>query len=592
MVDALRSSLFSDPEHQYGAIIVAAQDDAAPCPVKNVPQQMRLSKQLITRIVPEVCTAIIEELENFIKFRHPVGEIELSAALCSNYKLVANPVHNEYQLPLMYRQTTDHFRRQTDRLAFAATYTRSDFNQRMRSFVVRSLRNLLRLRWAGHVACMGESRNAYRVLVGRSDGKRPLGRPRRRWEDNIKMDLREVGYDDRDWINPSQDRDQWRAYVRAAMNHRLLRSSPCFSLDCDSILLIHQQSALLYDDLLQQRLPEGCTLHAYADDALKLAKSSTFRHLEDIANEALAAVHMWGKTNKLNFNASKTSAMLTTRKRNIEPISISMDNISIVLVDELNKHQQYKTRPKIPQFLTHLRVEEPANPLKAGHPSLYIPCLKEICDADSHHCLIYTDKSRLDKLSNKNAKVGCAFVAYRNDSKHTSAIFKLSSECSVFQAELLALRDAIKWCSQSGYSACVHSDSQSAVISINDKYNTYIIASEIRTLIMKSVVHICITWVRGHTGIVGNERADELAKMAANSDVPLSYNLCPLSYIKKVAKEHYMQEWNERWVNSDKGILTKELYFPTVYDRNKCKVITPNFVLTQFLTGMENSGNT
>ncbi|KAJ4446943.1 hypothetical protein ANN_13645 [Periplaneta americana] len=78
-----------------------------------------------------------------------------------------------------------------------------------------------RLRWAGHVARMGESRNAYRVLVGRPEGKRPLGRPRRRWEDNIKMDLREVGYDDRDWINLAQDRDQWRAYVRAAMNLRV-----------------------------------------------------------------------------------------------------------------------------------------------------------------------------------------------------------------------------------------------------------------------------------------------------------------------------------------------------------------------------------
>ncbi|KAJ4444087.1 hypothetical protein ANN_05876 [Periplaneta americana] len=77
------------------------------------------------------------------------------------------------------------------------------------------------LRWAEHVARMGESRNAYRVLVGRPEGKRPLGRPRRRWEDNIKMDLREVGYDDRDWINPAQDRDKWRAYVRAAMNLRL-----------------------------------------------------------------------------------------------------------------------------------------------------------------------------------------------------------------------------------------------------------------------------------------------------------------------------------------------------------------------------------
>ncbi|KAJ4428368.1 hypothetical protein ANN_24387 [Periplaneta americana] len=81
-----------------------------------------------------------------------------------------------------------------------------------------------RLRWAGHVARMGESRNAYRVLVGRPAGKRPLGRPRRRWEDNIKMDLREVGYGGRDWINLAQDRDQWRAYVRAAMNLRDART--------------------------------------------------------------------------------------------------------------------------------------------------------------------------------------------------------------------------------------------------------------------------------------------------------------------------------------------------------------------------------
>ncbi|KAJ4442405.1 hypothetical protein ANN_03991 [Periplaneta americana] len=69
-----------------------------------------------------------------------------------------------------------------------------------------------------HVACMGESRNAYRVLVVREEGKRPLGMPRRRWEDNIKMDLREVGNDDKDWINLAQDRNRWRAYVRATMN--------------------------------------------------------------------------------------------------------------------------------------------------------------------------------------------------------------------------------------------------------------------------------------------------------------------------------------------------------------------------------------
>ncbi|KAJ4436590.1 hypothetical protein ANN_16623 [Periplaneta americana] len=86
--------------------------------------------------------------------------------------------------------------------------------------IIRNIKSR-RLRWAGHVARMDKSRNAYRLLVGRPEGKRPLGRPRRRWEDNIKMDLREVGYDDRDWINLAQDRDRWRAYVRAAMNLRV-----------------------------------------------------------------------------------------------------------------------------------------------------------------------------------------------------------------------------------------------------------------------------------------------------------------------------------------------------------------------------------
>ncbi|KAJ4452201.1 hypothetical protein ANN_03719, partial [Periplaneta americana] len=81
--------------------------------------------------------------------------------------------------------------------------------------IIRNIKSR-RLRWAGHVARMSESKNAYRVLVGRPEGKRPLERPRRRWEDNIKMDLRKVEYNDRDWINLAQDRDQWRAYVRTA----------------------------------------------------------------------------------------------------------------------------------------------------------------------------------------------------------------------------------------------------------------------------------------------------------------------------------------------------------------------------------------
>jgi hypothetical protein len=64
-----------------------------------------------------------------------------------------------------------------------------------------------RMRWAGHIARMWEKRNAYRILVGKPEGKRPLGIPRRRWVDNIKMDLREIGWDGRDWTDLAQNRD-------------------------------------------------------------------------------------------------------------------------------------------------------------------------------------------------------------------------------------------------------------------------------------------------------------------------------------------------------------------------------------------------
>jgi hypothetical protein len=79
-----------------------------------------------------------------------------------------------------------------------------------------------RMRWVGHVARMGEERKLYNVLVGKPEGKRPLGRPRRRWEDGIRMDLREIDLGGVDWIRLSQDRDRWRAVVSAVMNLRVL----------------------------------------------------------------------------------------------------------------------------------------------------------------------------------------------------------------------------------------------------------------------------------------------------------------------------------------------------------------------------------
>jgi len=77
------------------------------------------------------------------------------------------------------------------------------------------------MRWAGHVAHMVEERGVYRVLMGKPEGRRPLVRPRRRWVDNIRMDLREVGCRYMGWIGLTQDRDRWRTLVSAVMNFRV-----------------------------------------------------------------------------------------------------------------------------------------------------------------------------------------------------------------------------------------------------------------------------------------------------------------------------------------------------------------------------------
>ena len=78
-----------------------------------------------------------------------------------------------------------------------------------------------RLRWAGHVARMKGGRSAFKILTGKPTGKRPLGRPRRRWEDNIRMDLEEIGINAGNLVDSAQDRDYWRALVIAALNIRV-----------------------------------------------------------------------------------------------------------------------------------------------------------------------------------------------------------------------------------------------------------------------------------------------------------------------------------------------------------------------------------
>jgi len=77
------------------------------------------------------------------------------------------------------------------------------------------------MRWAGYVACIGERRGIYRVLLGKPEGKKPLGIPRCGWEDNIKMDLQEVECGGMDWVEVAQDRDRWQACVNVVVNLRV-----------------------------------------------------------------------------------------------------------------------------------------------------------------------------------------------------------------------------------------------------------------------------------------------------------------------------------------------------------------------------------
>jgi hypothetical protein len=86
-----------------------------------------------------------------------------------------------------------------------------------------------RMKWPGHVACVEKGRGIYRVLVGRPERKRPLGRPRRRWEDNIKMDLREIRIEGANWIRLTQDRLQWRAFVSTVKPTGFIEKAGCLT---------------------------------------------------------------------------------------------------------------------------------------------------------------------------------------------------------------------------------------------------------------------------------------------------------------------------------------------------------------------------
>jgi hypothetical protein len=146
------------------------------------------------------------------------------------------------------------------------------------------------MRWAGHVVRMGEKRGVYRVLVGKPEWKRPLGRPRRRWVDNIRMDLQEVGCGYLDWIGLAQDRDRWRTLVSAVMNLGVPWNAGNFLTSCKPVSFsrrtLHrgvskQDQVLARSSTCVEVTPQNIhTLHHYFK-ALVVLSESNFKQQQE-----------------------------------------------------------------------------------------------------------------------------------------------------------------------------------------------------------------------------------------------------------------------------------------------------------------------
>ena len=176
-------------------------------------------------------------------------------------------------------------------------------------------------------------------------------------------------------------------------------------------------------------------------------------------------------------------------------------------------------------------------------------------------------------------------MAYLQDDEYHFDKFRLENHCSVYQAELLAIKRAISWCIEVNTSAIIHSDSNSSLQAIQNRSNRNTLAVEIRQLLQSHPEHICLRWVKAHVGIEGNEKADQLAKEATEAEI-VQYSTCPSSYAIRLMKHRVDNLWNQRWLDTRKdnfGAVTK-YFFPTIADRKKCSFI-PDFIMTQYLTG-------
>ena len=223
-------------------------------------------------------------------------------------------------------------------------------------------------------------------------------------------------------------------------------------------------------------------------------------------------------------------------------------------------------------------IQKPATFLSSGHPAHYLNIIGN-CESDNEHTLeIYTDGSKI------NNKVGCAFVVLKQSTELYHKRIKLSSNCSVFQAELLAIKESLNWIVSQQTSAMILTDSRTALAVIKDKYSLNQLSVDIRLLLRQINTHICFKWIKGHSGILGNEIVDQLAKSSAESHITISYREVPLSYFKRTYLEKLIDLWQTEWDLSKNGRFTYKHFISNIKQRMHCKHSFTDFYSTQFLT--------
>ncbi|GFT11305.1 putative 115 kDa protein in type-1 retrotransposable element R1DM [Trichonephila clavipes] len=330
-----------------------------------------------------------------------------------------------------------------------------------------------------------------------------------------------------------------------------------------------------------------CEIIAFADDILVCSQgrdtSETFLH----AQEALNFTSDWSKSFKLEFNPDKTRFM-AIEKRNVcyDAFQLYLDGTPLTMV----KQMKYlgvllDTKFSWKQHLSY--ISEKCDKLQRGlnriarntfginfnvHSLIYKQGIEPFILENAINTVQFSDKSTEDfpvicytDGSKIDGRVGFAFVVFRSGVESENFQFRIRDECTVFVAELLCLNFAVKWITEqnsviSEYLICTDSlSSLDSLKCISSSNNIIVeIQKQLKSLRDKNI-SIDFAFVRGHTGVLGNERADWLAKAATKRKIDIDVNI-PKSFYKKITNERMMKSWNQEYLISNKGSITKKFF--------------------------------